>query len=153
MEYPILTGIAFTYQTLEPCTLEAADCHLSVGTITLLLPEELPLDFYVTLGNCYPQQDQTLRLEVKVCELDEDTFADEYDELDLLPGQFTYDFFSSRQNTITISEVYTEFLHSGTECCIPLTLTKAVFLFSDGSALDFSGRIGVFALDQLAEAA
>lgn len=92
MQEPLLSGMNLTYQTLEPLH-DAKNHQLFVGTITLMLPQELPLDFNVTMGNCLPQPDGTCLLEVKIRELEPDIFLETYQALGLLPAAFTHHFF------------------------------------------------------------
>lgn len=145
-----LTGMNLTYQTLIPFS-DHKNYQLSVGTVTLLLPEELPLDFNTTMGCCYAQADGTSVLEVEIREPETETFLLEYRKLGILPAQFTYELFSSRHASATIAEIYTELYQIHSEVTIPLTLTSVHLLFSDGSILDYSDRIGIHALWQLAE--
>lgn len=152
MQERALTGMNLTYQTLEPLK-DAEKYQLSVGTITLLFPQELSLSFNSTEETCLPQSDGTCLLEVAVRELKQVTFLKIYRKLALLPTTFTYHYLASHQESITISEIFTKFCNVNTRQSVPLTLKNIHLLFSDGSTLDFSSRISVFVLWQLAEAA
>ncbi|NBI90895.1 hypothetical protein D3Z45_09975 [Lachnospiraceae bacterium] len=78
---------------------------------------------------------------------------EEYRKLGLTPSALDYGFFADRYSDTYLTEVYTEYFYIQSETYLPLTLKSACLLFRDGSALDYSDRISVFAQKQLAEVA
>ena len=71
-----------------------------------------------------------------------------------LSADLNYDFFAKYYHETYLAEIYTEFVYTTPkEIYLPLTLKSVRLHFRDGKALDYSGRISVFAQKQLAEVA
>lgn len=81
------------------------------------------------------------------------TFEEEYYKLGLNAKDLTYDFFASMLASTYVTEVYTEYLYGNPEHYLPVTLKSIQLHFSNGSFLDYSDRISIFALSDLAEVA
>ena len=146
-------GMELQYESLIPIARPKDTC-LSVGTVTFLIGEmELPLDFNITECSVEGEAGSILRLNAVIKDFEPQTFADEYWELGLTPDDLTYGFFAARHSDTYLTELYTEYFYTENEAYLPLTLKSACLLFQDGSALDYSDRISVFVLKQLAEVA
>jgi len=129
------------FKTLKPVR-NASDYHLSIGDVHLLISESIRFDFCITEGNFEPQENGTLIIRAKICDHDDDVFASEYEDLGMLPKQMTYDFFCSRLDQIAVVEVYTEFVNTHTEECIPLSLVSLELIFEDGGkSIDITDKI------------
>jgi len=128
-------------KTLKPVQ-NAGDYYLSIGDIHLLIPESIRFDFCITEGNLEPQKDGTFIIRANIYDHDDDVFASEYEELGIFPKQMTYDFFCSRLDQMKVVEVYTEFVNTYTEECIPLSLISLELIFEDGSkSIDITDKI------------
>lgn len=146
-------GMELQYESLIPIA-RPKDTFLSVGTVTFLVEgEELPLDFNITEGGTEGNAGSIIRLNVLIKDFEPQVFMDEYRGLGLAPSDLTYDFFAARHSDTYLTEVYTEYFYTKNEIYLPLTLKSACLLFKDGRSLDYSDRISVFALKQLAEVA
>ena len=146
-------GMELEYESLIPIA-RPKDTFLSVGTVTFLMEgKELPLDFNISEGGTEGNAGSIIRLNALIKEFEPESFLYEYQELGLDPDDFTYDFFAARHFDTFIKEVYTEYYYKEDETYLPLTLKSACLLFEDGSTIDYSDRISVFAQKQLAEVA
>ena len=148
-------GMELKYESLIPID-RPKDTFLSVGTVTFLIEgKELPLDFNITEGGTEGNAGSIIRLNALIKEFEPQVYMEEYRKLGLTPSALDYGFFAGRYPDTFLTEVYTEYLYTDTpkEIYLPLTLKSACLLFRDGSALDYSGRISVFAQKQLAEVA
>lgn len=147
-----LTKIELIYESLVPVT-DPDKTFLSVGTVTLSSLYELNLDFNSTSTSVIQKEDFYVELYTTLAEFEPRTFEEKYQKLGLTGKDFTYDFFASRLESTYITEVYTEYLTSSPETYLPVTLKSIQLHFADGSFLDYSDRISIFALAELAEVA
>ena len=148
-------GMALQYESLIPID-RPQKTFLSVGTITFLIEgKELPLDFNITEGGTKGNAGSIVSINAEIKDFAPEVFMDEYRELGLSVSDLNYDFFTKHYQDTYLAEVYSEYFYTDTlkETYLPLTLKSACLLFRDGSALDYSGRISVFAQKQLAEVA
>lgn len=146
-----LTGMKLIYESLVPIT-NPEDTFLSVGTVTLLQSEELHLDFNDTETVMMPLPDSRIQFETYLHDFEPGTFLEEYRSMGLKIADLNFNFFWKHFADTYLSEVFTEYCNrNGKELYYPLTLTNACLLFRDGSALDYSSQITVFALNELAE--
>lgn len=160
-----LTNIELLYETLVPIT-KPNKTFLSVGTITLssfqeqpnrknqnsLSEKELHLDFNRTSVSFYPKESHVI-LHASLTEFEPKTFEDEYQKLGLTAKDLNYDFFASLLPSTYVTEVYTEYAYRSLEFYFPVTLKSIQLHFADGSFLDYSDHISVFALADLAKVA
>ena len=128
------------YRLLEPIG-NKEDYSLSIGTITMLIPEKINFDFFITIGNTYVEDDGTVLIEASAEDLSEETYADEYKALNLNVREMDKSFFESRKQFLRVLEVYTELYHCDTEKCTPLELLSIELVFGDGSEIDLTKRI------------
>lgn len=148
-----LIGMKLIYESLVPI-INPDDTFLSVGTVTFLQNEELNLDFNETTTTISPLPDSKIKLESNLRDFEPRTFLEEYRRQGLKISDLNFAFFLKHFSEIYLSEVYTEYCsRNGEELFYPLTLTNAYLLFQDGSILDYSSHITVFALNELAEVA
>lgn len=77
----------------------------------------------------------------------------ENSNMGLTAKDLTYDFFASKLASTYVTEVYTEYLTSRPETYLPVALKSIQLHFADRSFLDYSDRISIFALAELAEVA
>lgn len=143
------------YESLIPID-RPKKTFLSVGTVTFLVGgDELPLDFNITEGSVKGNAGSIICADAEIKDFEPEVFMDEYRELGLSPSDLNYDFFEKHYQDTYLAEVYSEYFYTDTpkEIYLPLTLKSAVLLFQDGSVLDYSDRISVFAQKQLAEVA
>lgn len=150
-----LYGMELQYESLIPID-RPKNTSLSVGTVTFLMNgDELPLDFNVTEGGTEGNAGSIIRINALIKDFEPQVFMDEYKELGLSLSDLNYDFFAKYYHDTYLTEIYSEYFYTDTpkEIYLPLTLKSAHFLFRDGKALDYSGRISVFAQKQLAEVA
>ena len=147
-----LTKIELIYESLVPVT-DPDKTFLSVGTVTLSSLYELNLDFNRTSTSVIQKEDSYVELYTTLTEFEPRTYEDEYQKLGLSEKGFTYDFFASELESTYVTEVYTEYLTRSPETYLPVTLKSIQLHFADGSFLDYSERISVFALAELAEVA
>lgn len=146
-----LTGMKLIYESLVPVT-NPENTFLSVGTVTLLQSDELPLDFNDTETVMIPLPDSRIQFEAYLRHFEPQTFLKEYRRMGLKIADLNFSFFQKHFAETFLSEVYTEYCKwGGKKLSYPLTLTNACLLFRDGSALDYSSQITVFALNELAE--
>lgn len=127
------------YKTLAPVA-EIKNYHLSVGTINLLLPEEINLDFCRTAGNYEPIGNGIYEIEACISDHDNNVFRENYDDIRIYPKDLTYDFFERRFMAIRVKEFYTE-LYNADEQFVPLKLESLKLIFNDGRAMDISRKI------------
>ena len=147
-----LTKIELIYESLVPVA-DPDKTFLSVGTVTLSSFYELNLDFNSTCTSIVQKEDSYVELYTMLTDFDPRTFEEEYQKLGLSEKDFTYDFFASEMESTYVTEVYTEYLTSSPETYLPVTLKSIQLHFADGSFLDYSDRISIFALAELAEVA
>ena len=114
---------------------------------------ELHLDFNETQTSFTTGEDSIVTFTTTLRRFEPRTFLEEYLAAGLSPSDLTYDFFAARLHETYLTEVYTEYIFCTTEAMAPLTLKSVQLLFQDGSFLDYSDRISVFALNELAEVA
>lgn len=146
-------GMELEYESLIPID-RPKDTFLSIGTVTFLIEgKELPLDFNITEGGTEGSDGSIIRLNALIKEFEPQVYMEEYRKLGLTPSALDYGFFADRYPDTYLTEVYTEYFYIQSETYLLLTLKSACLLFRDGSALDYSGRISVFAQKQLAEVA
>lgn len=148
-------GMELKYESLIPID-RPEDTFLSVGTVTFLIEgKELPLDFNITEGGTEGNAGSIICVNARILDFEPEIFMEEYRELGLSPSDLNFDFFATRLSDTYLMEVYTEYLYTDTpkEIYLPLTLKSACLLFQDGSVLDYSDHISVFAQKQLAEVA
>lgn len=147
-------GMALQYESLIPID-RPQKTFLSVGTITFLIEgKELPLDFNITEGGTKGNAGSIVSINAEIKDFAPEVFMDEYKELGLSSSDLNYDFFAKYYHETYLAEIYTEFVYTTPkEIYLPLTLKSARLLFRDGSVLDYSDRISVFAQKQLAEVA
>lgn len=145
-------GMTLQYESLIPID-RPKKTFLSVGTVTFLVDgDELPLDFNITEGSVKGNAGSIICVDAEIKDFAPEVFMDEYRELGLSPSDLNYDFFTKHYQDTYLAEVYSEYFYTDTpkEIYLPLTLKSAVLLFQDGSVLDYSDRISVFAQKQLA---
>lgn len=65
----------------------------------------------------------------------------------------TYDFLAAHYNDTVISECEIDFSHIHTEEYLPIRIISAKICFDDGRELDYTDKISVFVMDNLASAA
>lgn len=147
-----LLGITLLYESLIPME-KMQRITFSVGTVTLLLSEELPLDFKETRTAYDAVSAAGGRFYVILKDLNPDAFLAEYIKMGMSPKDFTYEFFRANQSSAYVTEVYTEAYIRDRKIPIPLTLKKMHLYFANGLVLDYTDRISVFALNELAEVA
>lgn len=148
-----LYGMELQYESLIPID-RPKDTFLSIGTVTFLIGgNELPLDFNITEGGTEGNAASIIRINACIKDFEPQVFMEEYQKLGLAPSALNYDFFAGRYSETCLAEIYTEYFILQSETCLPITLKSAVLLFQDGSVLDYSDRISVFAQKQLAEVA
>lgn len=148
-----LIGMKLIYESLVPI-INPDDTFLSVGTVTFLQNEQLNLDFNETTTTISPLPDSKIKLESNLRDFEPQTFLEEYRRQGLKISDLNFAFFLKQFSETYLSEVYTEYCsRNGEELFYPLTLTNAYLLFQDGSILDYSSHITVFALNELAEVA
>lgn len=142
------------YESLIPID-RPKKTFLSVGTVTFLVGgDELPLDFNITEGSVKGNAGSIICVNAEIKDFEPEVFMDEYRELGLSPSDLNYDFFAKHYQDTYLAEIYTEFVYTTPkEIYLPLTLKSVRLHFQDGKALDYSGRISVFAQKQLAEVA
>ena len=143
------------YESLIPIDCPK-DTFLSIDTVTFLIGgNELPLVFNITEGGTKGNAGSIICVNAEIKDFEPEVFMDEYRELGLSPSDLNYDFFTKHYQDTYLAEVYSEYFYTDTpkETYLPLTLKSACLLFRDGSVLDYSGRISVFAQKQLAEVA
>lgn len=145
-----LSGITLLFESLEPIE-NPETISISVGTITLLLTQKLPLNFKETRTSHDMKPSFGTRFYVILQDLNPDLQA--YQSVGLSPEDLTYDFFRSRISSTYVSKIYTELVRNGKKVPIPLTLKKMHLYFSNGRLLDYTNRISVFLLNELAEVA
>ncbi len=146
-------GMELQYESLIPID-RPKDTFLSVGTVTFLMDgEELPLDFSITETSIEGNAGSIIRLNVIIKDFEPQVFMDEYQKCGLAPSDLNFDFFAARYCDTYLTEVYTEYFYTENETCLPLTLKSACLIFNNGSSLNYSDRISVFAQKQLAEVA
>ena len=147
-----LLGITLLYESLVPIE-KVQHITLSVGTVTLLLSEDLPLDFKETRTAYDTVPAAGGRFYVILKELNPNAFLSEYKKLGISPEDFSYEFFRMHRSSAYVTEVYTEAYIRGNKIPLPLTLKKMHLYFANGLVLDYTDRISVFALNELAEVA
>ena len=146
-------GMALVYESLIPIQ-NPKDSFLSVGTVTMEDSElELNLDFNETQTSFTTDEDSIVTFTTTLRHFEPGSFLEEYLAAGLSPSDLTYDFFAARLPKTYLTEIYTEYTFCTTEAMAPLTLKSVQLLFQDGSFLDYSERISVFALKELAEVA
>ena len=147
-----LEKIELIYESLVPVP-DPDQTFLSVGTVTLLLSAEINLDFNTTGTTVIPKKDSYVELHTTLSSFEPRTFEEEYYKLGLNAKDLTYDFFASMLASTYVTEVYTDYLYGNPEHYLPVTLKSIQLHFSNGSFLDYSDRISIFALSDLAEVA
>ena len=147
-----LTNISLLFESLVPVK-NPEKTMLSVGTISLTAINEINLDFSCTSTSCYTKNRSYVELRTTLSEFEPQTFEDEYAKMGLTAKDLTYDFFASIFAKTYVTEVFSEYYTSHPERHIPITLKSMQLHFADGSFLDYSDRISVFALAELAEVA
>ena len=151
-----LLGITLLFESLVPLE-KAQKITLSVGTVTLLLTkelsDELPLDFKETRIAYDMVSAARGKFYVILKDLYPEAFWSEYKSMGITPDDFTYKFFQAHKSSTYVTEVYTEAYLGNNKISLPLTLTKMHLYFSNGLVLDYTDRISVFALKELAEVA
>lgn len=147
-------GMTLQYESFIPID-RPKNTFLSVGTVTFLVDgDELPLDFNITKGSVKGNAGSIICVNAEIKDFDPEVFMDEYKELGLSSSDLNYDFFAKNYHETYLAEIYTEFVYTTPkEIYLPLTLKSVRLHFRDGKALDYSGRISVFAQKQLAEVA
>ena len=160
-----LTNIELLYETLVPIA-RPDKTFLSVGTVTLssfpeqpdlkkqprFLNAELNLDFNCTCAS-FCQKGSHVAIHASLTDFEPGTFEDEYRKLGLTAKDLNYDLFASLLPSTYVTEVYTEYVNRSPEFYFPVTLKSIQLHFADGSFLDYSDRISIFALAGLAEVA
>lgn len=147
-----LEKIELIYESLIPIP-KPDKTFLSVGTVTLLSSAEINLDFNTTGTTVVSKEDSYVELHTTLSSFEPRTFEEEYQRQGLTAKDLTYDFFASMLASTYVTEVYTEYLYGNPERYLPVTLKSIQLHFSDGSFLDYSDRISIFALAELAEVA
>ena len=147
-----LERIELQYESLIPVDIPSKT-FLSVGTITLTSDYELNLDFNETRTAWHQRKDHIIEFETTLTEFEPRTFEDEYLKLGPKPNDFTYEYFADMMDKSYVTEVYTEYVSRDSNRYLPLTLKGIQLFFSNGKSLDYSDRISIFALAELAEVA
>lgn len=138
------------YESLIPVA-DPDNMFLSVGTVTLASDHELNLDFNCTSTSWQLKPDAYVELHTTLSEFEPHTYEDDYARLGLTANDLTYDYFADLLTDTYVTEVYTEYVSCSSEHYLPVTLKSIQLHFTDGHFLDYSSRISVFALAQLAE--
>lgn len=145
-----LTSIELLYESLVPVE-KPGSMFLSVGTVTLLSDKELHLDFNNTLTAWFPLENAHVKLCTQLTDFEPRTFNEDYIRQGITAQDLNYCFFADRLYDTYVTEVYTEYYSGTPENYLPVTLKRIRLLFADGSFLDYSDRISIFALAELAE--
>ena len=117
------------YQITVPVE-DSRDYDLSIGTITLSIPESISFDFTITEWSCYTGENGLVNIHALYYDQQNEVYADEYNELGLHPDQMNYGFFIERLDKLKVTEVFTECLHRETEIHVPITLTLLDLVFN-----------------------
>lgn len=145
-----LKSIELLYESLVP--VEKPDnMFLSVGTVTFLSDDELHLDFNNTLTTWFPLENSHVKLCTQLTDFEPRTFNEDYVRQGITAPDLNYCFFADRLPDTYVTEVYTEYYSGTPENYIPVTLKRIRLHFADRSFLDYSDRISIFALAELAE--
>ena len=147
-----LKYIELTYESLIPIK-DINSLTLSVGTVTFSGNEDLNLDFNHTSTHFLLLKNNHVSMHTILTFLAEEVFADEYEKLGISANDFTYDYFLKQKEHVCVTEVYTEFRSYKSKMFLPLTLKCMKLHFTQDRVIDFSDRISVFALAELAEVA
>lgn len=147
-----LERIELQYESLIPVDIPSKT-FLSVGTITLTSDYELNLDFNETRTSWHQRKDHIIDLETTLADFEPRTFEDEYLKLGLKPSDLVYEYFADMMDKCYVTEVYTEYVSRDSNRYLPLTLKGIQLFFSNGKSLDYSDRISIFALADLAKVA
>lgn len=147
-----LERIELQYESLIPVDIPSKT-FLSVGTITLTSDYELNLDFNETHTSWHQRKDHIIDLETTLADFEPRTFEDEYLKLGLKPSDLVYEYFANMMDKSYVTEVYTEYVSRDSNRYLPLTLKGIQLFFSNGKSLDYSDRISIFALADLAKVA
>jgi len=147
-----LKTIELIYESLVPVK-NPYNTMLSVGTVTFTSFNEINLDFNFTSTSFRKLNHSYVEIQTTLDEFEPKTFEDEYKVMGLTAKDLNYDYFASQKDTTVVTEIFTEFILCKTNRYIPVTLKSVQLHFADGSFLDYSDRISVFALAELAEVA
>ena len=142
LQYECLTSVDYPENTF-----------LSVGTVTLTSAYDLHLDFNITETSWNRKNDGTIVLQTSLTDFERLSFAHEYKKLGFNSENFTYEFFADMLDRSYVTEVYTEYISLADNSYLPLTLKGMQLIFANGESLDYSDRISIFALAELAEVA
>ncbi len=140
------------YESLIPVE-NPDDTFLSVGTITLSSDRDINLDFNTTYTSWMHLEDSFVEFHTLLTEFEPCTFSEEYEAMGFHASDMDYDFFASTLQDTYVTEVYTEYVVDRAKQYLPLTLKKVWLHFTDGRCLEYSDRISIFALAELAEVA
>jgi len=147
-----LKYIELTYESLIPIK-DIRPLTLSVGTVTFTGQQELNIDFNHTSTHFLQLKNSYVKMQTILCDLAYEVFEDEYKKLGISEDDFTYDYFLKQKEHVCVTEVYTEFRSNKSKQFLPLTLKNMKLHFTDDRVIDYSNRISVFALAELAEVA
>ena len=147
-----IKGMELVYESLVPIE-NPDDTFLSVGTVTLSSNQYIHLDVNITHSSWRHTTDSFVEFHTLLTEFEPRTFAEEYEEMGFHASDMDYDFFASRLLDTYVTEVYTEYVANRAKQYLPLTLKKVWLQFTDDRCLDYSDRISIFALAELAEVA
>ena len=147
-----LKYIELTYESLIPIK-DIKPLTLSVGTVTFSGQHDLNMDFNHTSTQFVQLKNSYVKMHTVLFDLAYEVFWDEYKKLGISPSDFTYDYFLKQKDYVCVSEVYTEFRSHKSKQFLPLTLKGMKLHFTNNRVIDYSDRISVFALAELAEVA
>lgn len=123
---------------------------LETGNIVLSVPEEISMEAMLCMGTVIPDKKPVhivLCLQEFIVEAPE-RYADDFEKTDL-----TYDFFAARHADTVISECEIYFPRTSSEEYLPIRILSAKMIFEDGRELDYSDKISVYVIDNLAKTA
>ena len=147
-----LEYVELSYESLIPVK-DIRPLTLSVGTITFSGQQELNMDFNHTGTDFLQFKNSYVKMHTILSDLAYEVFEDEYQKLGISEDDFTYDYFLKLKDHVCVTEVYTEFSSNRTKQFLPLTLKSMKLYFTNDRVIDYSDRISVFALAELAEVA
>lgn len=147
-----LERIELQYESLVPVPTPD-NTFLSVGTVTLTSDYELNLDFNETHTSWHQRKDNFVEFKTSLTDFEPRTFEEEYLKLGLSSKELTYEYFAAMLPTSYVTEVYTEYVLLADNSYLPLTLKGMQLIFANGKSLDYSDRISIFALAELAKVA
>lgn len=141
--------LRFQVRTMEPVEKPEC-CAMLLKDLTMEMPEKRIFSIEESQQRRLVMEDGTLVIEVAAKGLRTSDTAIQHLRLGKQAEIFDYNYFKSKTGGTVVTEIGAELFDFSKGVAIPFELKRLEFSFNNGKKVDFTNKVSVWSLDQLA---